>query len=473
MTAARAALLIDFGSTYTKLRAVDLDARRLLGSGQGPSTVTTDIMRGLHAALADLDARLGGLPRFRYRLASSSAAGGLRMVTVGLVRELTAEAARRAALGAGAKLVATFAYRLTAADVQRIVELRPDILLLAGGTDGGNSAVILDNARRLGASGLVCPVVYAGNRAAADEARALLAGKNVIVTDNVMPEFNALDIEPARSAIRQVFIDRIVHAKGIDRAQSEIDAVLMPTPVAVMEGARLVADGHGATRGLGELLVVDPGGATTDVHSVATGAAGDGVVSQGLPESRVKRTVEGDLGMRHNAATIAEVAGVEALAAQAALSPDRVLAVLESIARDVERLPQSSDEAAVDRALACSAIDIAVTRHCGTIETVYTPTGPVTVQHGKDLTRIATVIGTGGAIAAARDPAAIMRATLADPARPLALKPRAPRLLLDRDYLLYACGLLSAVEPDAALELALAHLEPLAEECTHERAQFA
>ncbi len=144
------ALLIDFGSTYTKLRAIDLERRRILGSGQGPSTVTSDIMVGMRAALADLEKRLGKLPRFKYRLASSSAAGGLRMVTVGLVRELTAEAARRAALGAGARLVGTFANRLTRTDVEQIVALAPDILLLAGGTDGGNSEVILYNAAALG-----------------------------------------------------------------------------------------------------------------------------------------------------------------------------------------------------------------------------------------------------------------------------------------------------------------------------------
>src|ERR1700675_3817006 len=138
-----AALLIDFGSTYTKLRAIDLERRRILGSGQGPSTVTSDIMVGMKAALADLEKRLGALPKFKYRLASSSAAGGLRMVTVGLVRELTAEAARRAALGAGARLVGTFAYRLNRADIERIVALAPDILLLAGGTDGGKSEVLL------------------------------------------------------------------------------------------------------------------------------------------------------------------------------------------------------------------------------------------------------------------------------------------------------------------------------------------
>ena len=186
------ALLIDFGSTYTKLRAVDLAARRLIGSGQGPSTVATDINLGMRAALADLERRAGTLPKFRYRLASSSAAGGLRMVTIGLVRELTAEAARQAALGAGAKLVGTFAYRLTKDDLDKVAALAPDIVLLAGGTDGGNMEVVLHNAAALARSALACPVVYAGNRAAKDEARELLSKKSLICTENVMPELYEL-----------------------------------------------------------------------------------------------------------------------------------------------------------------------------------------------------------------------------------------------------------------------------------------
>jgi uncharacterized protein (TIGR01319 family) len=465
-----AALLIDFGSTYTKLRAIDLDRRRVLGSGQGPSTVASDIMVGMKAALADLEQRLGGLPRFKYRLASSSAAGGLRMVTVGLVRELTAEAARRAALGAGARLVGTFAYRLNRADVERIVTLAPDILLLAGGTDGGNSEVLLHNAAALGQSGLRCPVVLAGNRDAADEAVALLAKVEVTVCANVMPEFNVLDVEPARAAIRHVFIERIVHAKGIDRAQAELDQVLMPTPAAVLEGARLLADGCAGAAGLGALLVVDPGGATTDVHSIADGAPSvAGVIPQGLPEPRIKRTVEGDLGMRHNAATIVEAVGLETIAAETKLAPQTVSALLGEITRDVERLPHAADEIALDQALVCAAVRQAVTRHCGTLATVYTATGPVTVQHGKDLSDLGIVIGTGGALVHSRDPHAVLLKALASLDEPLSLRPRRPRLLLDREYLLYACGLLGAVEPQTALELALAHLEPIDSETPHER----
>ena len=467
-----AALLIDFGSTYTKLRAIDLDRRRIFGSGQGPSTIATDITIGMKAALADLEQRIGALPQFRYRLASSSAAGGLRMVTIGLVRELTAEAARQAALGAGAKLVGTFAYRLTAADIEKLSALAPDILLLAGGTDGGNSDVVQHNAAALGKSGLACPIVYAGNRTAADEARALLAGKIVIVAENVMPEFNLLNIEPARASIRQVFIERIVHAKGIDRARAMFDSVLMPTPAAVLEGAKLLADGVNGRDGLGPLLVVDPGGATTDVHSVANGEPSvPGVIPQGLPEPRVKRTVEGDLGMRHNAASIVEAVGVKHIAADARIDEARIAALLARIASDVECLPQTSEEVALDQALARAAVKLAARRHCGTVETVYTVTGPVTVQHGKDLSNVNAVIGTGGAVVGSRDPRAVVAMALADPAEPLSLRPKKPRLLLDRHYLLYACGLLGAVEPQAALELALSHLEPLDQEKSDECAR--
>lgn len=464
----KAALLIDFGSTYTKLRAVDVEARRIIGSGQGPSSVATDITLGMRAALADLARRAGPLPRFTYRLASSSAAGGLRMVTVGLVRELTAEAARRAALGAGAKLVGTFAYRLTIADLERIATLAPDILLLAGGTDGGNAEVVLHNAAALAASPIACPIVYAGNRAALDEARRRLRGKDVLFTENVMPELNELNIEPARAAIRQVFIERIVHAKGIDRAAAEFDSVLMPTPAAVLEGARLLADGVPGTAGLGALLVVDPGGATTDVHSVASSEPAPGVIPQGLPEPRVKRTVEGDLGMRHSASGVAEAAGLAALAADAGLEAAQAQRLIETVSREAERLPHGKDEIALDQALARAAVAVAVRRHCGSIETVHTPTGPVCVQHGKDLRRVQAVIGTGGALAASPDPAAILERALADPNEPSILRPVAPRLMLDPHYVLYACGLLQSVEPQAALELALAHVVPLKHELAHE-----
>jgi uncharacterized protein (TIGR01319 family) len=456
-----AALLIDFGSTWTKLRVLDIESGNLLGSAQGPSTVATDVNVGLDAALASLERAMGRLPTFAHRLASSSAAGGLRLVTVGLVRELTAEAARQAALGAGARLVGAFAYRLTARDAAEIERLAPDIVLLCGGTNGGNSEVILHNARVLAESSLRCPVVVAGNRETTDEIVALLSrdGRTVIGAANVLPALDTLDIEPARAAIRDVFMHRIVKAKGIDRAGARIDGVLMPTPAAVLEAARMLGDGVEGRAGLGAVVVVDPGGATTDVHSIGAGEpATPGVIRHGLPEPHAKRTVEGDLGMRHNAAAIAAVAGIDALAALAGVTPQEASAALARIGADVEVLPATDKEARLDEALVRAAVDVAMTRHAGTLETVYTAQGPVQMQRGKDLTEAAWLIGTGGAIVHARDPAAVLRAACAQSGKPAQLRPRAPRLALDAEYLLFAAGLLAQVDPVAAFDCAQRHL---------------
>lgn len=462
----KAALLIDFGSTYTKVRAVDLGAGRIAAAAQGPSTVAIDINVGLDAALGALAERLGGLPRFEYRLAASSAAGGLRMVTVGLVRELTAEAARQAALGAGAKLVGAFAYRLTGADVAQIAALAPDLLLLCGGTDGGDSETIVRNARALAQSDLACPIVAAGNREAADEVGRLLgaAGKTCALADNVMPALNVLGIESARAAIRELFLRRIVHAKGIDRARERLD-VLMPTPLAVLEAAELLARGAPGEDGLGDLVLVDPGGATTDVHSIGEGRpALEGVLQQGLPEPYAKRTVEGDLGMRHSAASTVAAAGAEAIAARAAVSAAELAAWLARVEANAECLPRTPQEHRIDRALARAAIGIAVRRHAGTRETAYTALGPVQVQRGKDLGPVRTLIGTGGVLAASADAAVLLSAAVAEREDPASLRPAAPRLLLDRDYVLYAAGLLAQAEPRAALRLARSSLVPAPEE---------
>ncbi len=465
-------LLIDFGSTYTKLRAVDLDPPRVVATAQGPSTIHTDIALGMDHALADLERQLGRLPRFSHRLACSSAAGGLRMVTVGLVRELTVEAARQAALGAGARLVGTFAQRLTRSDVRDIETLNPDILLLAGGTDGGNHEVLVHNAECLAAAAITCPVILAGNRTAADEARERFesARKTVTVTANVMPEFGQLNIEPARDAIRRVFIDRIVHAKGIDRAAHRFDAVLMPTPAAVLEGARLLAEGAGPEAGVGPLLVVDVGGATTDVHSIAAGAPTESeVIVHGLPEPFAKRTVEGDLGMRHNAGAILEAVGVDTVAAHAGLDGDEVAHRTADFTDHIERLPENDAERALDRALARGAVQLAVKRHAGTVDTVYTATGPVCIQRGKDLRATRRVIGTGGALAGSDAAGFILQGALFDPDAPQSLRPMQPQLWLDDQYVLYAAGLLAQVDPVAAVALTKHHLTRLKETPKNDR----
>ena len=252
---------------------------------------------------------------------------------------------------------------------------------------------------------------------------------------------------------------RIVKAKGIDRAGARVDGVLMPTPASVLEAARILGDGVDGRAGLGTLVVLDPGGATTDVHSIGSGEpATPGVIRHGLPEPHAKRTVEGDLGMRHNAAAIAAAVGIDALAAAAGVTPQQASAALARIEADVEAIPATDNEARLDDAMVRAAVDIAMTRHAGTVETVYTAQGPVQVQRGKDLSEAAWLIGTGGAIVHARDPAAVLRGACAQPAKAMQLRPRAPRLALDADYLLYAAGLLAQVDPVAAFDCAQRHL---------------
>ena len=220
------------------------------------------------------------------------------------------------------------------------------------------------------------------------------------------------------------------------------------------------------------MLVVDIGGATTDVHSVADGApAREGVVRYGLPEPRVKRTVEGDLGMRHNAATIVEAVGREAISRRSGLDASAIDRLLASFAADVERLPVSREETAFDEALAWAAVRIAVERHAGSAEIVQTVQGPVVVQTGKDLSALKTVIGTGGPLAHGATPSSVLEAACADPALPTSLRPAAPRLLVDGDYMLYAAGLLAEVEPRAAFALAAGSLRPVGTERPHEQAR--
>lgn len=458
------ALLIDFGSICTKLRAVDLRRGRLLAASEAPSTAETDVALGFAEALDALHRLLDKKTRFRYRLACSSAAGGLRLVTVGLVRELTVEAARRAALGAGAGLIDSFAYELTRENADRILRLDPDIILLAGGTDGGNSEVIIANARVLADLPIRCPVVVAGNRSASDRIRDVLtaAGKPVLVTENVMPSYGRVNVEPARDEIRRVFIDRIVKAKGIDRARGMFDLVLMPTPAAVLEGARLLADGDGRRPGVGTLVAVDVGGATTDVHSICTGESTLGSVSADpLPEPRAKRTVEGDLGMRGNATSLLEAAGLEAVASDSGMPPARVKSSVRALDACPARQQDDIEGRTVNHALARAAVRIAVGRHTGTVEAVCTVNGPVVVQRGKDLSDVNAVVGTGGALTVSARPEEILETALADSRDPFSLNPGRPRLMLDRKHVLYACGLLAAVDPEAAFTLALTQIRPI------------
>lgn len=449
-------LLIDFGSTYTKITAVDMLSRKLLGTAAGYTTVSTDIMQGLNQALAELECKCGKL-EFSQVLGCSSAAGGLKMVAIGLIEELTAEAAKRAALGAGAKVLGVFCGELSSSEIKKITELQPDIILLAGGTDGGNKTAIIHNARLL-ANKLVAdvPIVVAGNKSAADQIEELLAPSKseLVFTENVMPKINSLNIDPAREAIRGIFLKKIIHAKGIDKANVFVDKMLMPTPEAVLHAAELLSRGTNNSAGIGELVLVDIGGATTDVYSMAVGDPTiPNVVLRGLPEPFAKRTVEGDLGMRYSSVAVAEAVGLHRLAKTAEVTEQEFSEYLEYISTHIHVLPRTASEQRMEIALAYGCVQEAVNRHTGSLEPVFMLSGKGFVQTGKDLTEVASVIGTGGALLKNEAPREILKGALYSEQDALILKPKQAKLYLDNEYILAAMGLLAQVDKEVALEI--------------------
>ncbi|OFW58678.1 MAG: hypothetical protein A2133_08155 [Actinobacteria bacterium RBG_16_64_13] len=451
-------LFVDFGSTFTKLVAFDLEGEELLARVQVPSTVDHDITIGLEQAFALLSETVPiEESERRQTVACSSAAGGLRVVCVGLVPEYTTEAGRRAALGAGAKIVGSYSFELSKAELREIEDIAPDIVLLTGGTDGGNRKVITHNAALLARCGSgVSNVIVAGNKSAYDDVAVLLvgSGKNVIYTGNVMPEIGVLEVEAANAKIRDLFIARITEAKGIGRARSMIADVIMPTPAAVLEAAKLLADGTHGQPGLGELLLVDVGGATTDVYSVAKGTPTlQSVRCLGLPEPYAKRTVEGDLGLFHNLDTLKAIAGVEDL-------PDSFEEAVAAMCRE-NSVPRGEEQTACHLLLSKVAVRSAVNRHVGSLKSIVTPNGEVVVQRGKDLTRVHWVVGAGGPISFSVDPAEVLEGALFEDDLPTLLKPRAPEMLLDSENVLFALGLLAQSEPAVALRLMQRYVVPL------------
>ena len=447
-------LLIDFGSTYTKVTAVDLDNEQLLGTASAYTTVQTDINEGLNNAINSLEEKTGKL-EFEERFACSSAAGGLRMITSGLVPELTAEAAKVASLGAGAKIIKVFSFQLTEDDIEDIQKENPDIFLLVGGTDGGNTECILHNAKMLASIPNDFPIVIAGNRSAARECQRILAGRQVYVCENVMPKFGVLNAEPAQKQIREIFLHRIIQAKGMTKAAALISGIMMPTPSAVMKAMQLLAEGCEDEPGIGDLIGIDVGGATTDVYSIADGMPEHiNTVYKGLPEPYVKRTVEGDIGMRYSIAGIVEASGVKRISQLTGLTVQKVEELIDYLAIHTDVLPNGDhDLEMLDYALASLAIETAVTRHAGTMEEAYTLMGLTYIQSGKDLTRVKQIIVTGGSLIHTKRTSDIAAHALYDEKHPMSLKPKNAEIWIDRSYILAAMGLLSQHYPQTALRI--------------------
>ena len=448
--------LVDFGSTFTKLTITEAGTGRLLATAQAPTTADTDVMEGYRMALDRMLAQVPGRPRIVRRLAASSAGGGLRVAAIGLVPEYTEAAARQAALNAGARIVLTLSGRLDERAVAALEEARPEIVLFSGGTDGGQRAQVLENAEALSAARIESRIVVACNRdAAAAVADMLRPAKRVRVVANVLPAIGRLDIEPARAAIHDEFIRHVIRGKGLSRAEEFHEAVIMPTPEAVLRATRLLAAGADGARAA-DVVVIDLGGATTDVHAaIAPKPVPVGIRTGGLPALPLRRTVEGDLGMRWSAPGALDADGdwLEAEGRAAGKCPEELRRACGRRQREPDYLPESPGEARIDSALATACVTHALRRHCGILSTVYVPgQGTDFVQRGADLRDVPLVIGTGGVLSRHAAGEAVLRAALERRAQG-SLTPRTPALALDRRYVLAAAGLLSTADETGARAL--------------------
>jgi len=424
----------DFGSTFTKLAAIDLASGELLGRAEHATTAGTDVLDGFEAARAELAETLPWADLSAV-LACSSAGGGLRLAVVGYERVISAEAGQRVALSAGGRVVHVAAGRLDAAALGGLSAATPDVVLLVGGTDGGDRDVLMHNAGELAASlsGAV-PVVVAGNAVAAGEAESLLnsAGLTTIVTANVLPDIGELHPLPARRAIREVFIRHVIGGKHLSADPAFAAMVHAATPDAVLAGVEILADVVGAG-----LLVVDVGGATTDVYSVLTPDAEDAGLHRAAVEPLWRsRTVEADLGMRWSASSLIDAAVAERLLSTEAAAELRRPAAAR--ASDPGWLPASTADARTDLQLATLAATVAVRRHARV----------------RDLREVALVVGSGGVLrhGPAGRAEAVLAAVLDDRAGGWK-RPLGATVSVDRDYVLAMAGLIGLTDSAAAARL--------------------
>ena len=434
-------LTIDFGSTYTKLTAIDLDKEEIIATSRAMTTIKTDVLTGFNEAFEelkkDLDKKLKNYKIIK-KVACSSAAGGLKIIAIGLVPELTTEAAKKAALSSGARVIKTYAFDLTDKDIKEISNLPYDMLLLTGGTNGGNREYILNNAKILAKNNIEKPIVIAGNVEVSEQIAEIFKKNNIefYISENVMPVVNKINVIPVKEVIREVFMKNIIKAKGMENVQKLVGDIIMPTPTAVMKAAEIFSKDENNS------IVIDIGGATTDVHSIGKGLPKTNDIQlKGMEEPYSKRTVEGDLGMRYSSLALYEATSLNKIREYLGSKDSKI-----NIRENFKFRHENPDFVAETE-------DDAMNRHVGTLESIFSPMGTLFVQNGKDLTDVKYVIGTGGIINNSRNPRKILYLTLFNEDNPLLLKPKYPKFLVDKTYIMSAMGLLANDYPDIAYQI--------------------
>lgn len=439
MTLSVDALAAEIGSTTTLVNAFDglETVPRFVGQGVAETSVTAgDVLIGLNLAIDDLKRSLGAdTLTWDAFFATSSAAGGLKMSVHGLVYDMTARAAKEAALGAGAMVRMVTAGKLCRDDLDELLALRPNIILLAGGTDYGEKETVLYNARAIASLQMrTTPVLFAGNVQAKSGVRRIFedADLPLHVTENVYPKLDMLNVAPARREIQRLFEKHIVAAPGMEHLRDRVSGRILPTPGAVMEAAQLL---YGV---MGPLVALDIGGATTDVHSVCEESENIARM-QTSAQPFAKRTVEGDLGLYLNAETVLNMGEPDAVTLPGYWPP----------------IPKTAEHMALAEKLAVKAGQTALLRHAGTLRHLYTPSGRTTVAEGKDLTQCQTLIATGGALTRlpGREKILTKLRDMNGNGMMLYPRPNAMHIRIDNHYIMASLGVLSLHHPKAAVKL--------------------
>lgn len=438
-------LVAEIGSTTTVVNAfngIGTDNPAFVGQGQAPTTVLEgDVTIGLKGAIEGLKKNLQADDlTWDDMLATSSAAGGLKMTVHGLVYDMTVRAAKEAALGAGGIIKMVTSGKLRRTDLKKIREINPNIILIAGGVDYGERDTALYNMEMILSMGLKIPVIYAGNIENHEEVKIMCqeADNKLYIVENVYPKIDTLVVEPTRKVIQDAFEEHIIHAPGMAKVRDLVKGPIIPTPGAVMEAAKVLKEE------IGDLIIFDVGGATTDLHSVTEGSSEINSILIS-PEPVAKRTVEGDLGVFVNVNHVVEKIGMENL--------KKEFPEAEKLLDNYRPIPETDEEKQFVERLTKEAVLTSLERHAGHLRYFYTASGKKTVAEGKDLTAIQYIIGTGGALTRLPNKKQILQSVKTQVKEQELYPTEAAKVLIDEDYILSSLGVLSKSYRDDALSL--------------------
>jgi uncharacterized protein (TIGR01319 family) len=473
MAEVRSILATDCGSTTTK--AILIEKRgaeyRLVNRGEAPTTVEApfdDVTIGVLNATRELEDLTGRqliqdgtilTPQHDEKrgvdlyLSTSSAGGGLQMMVMGVVRQMSAESAQRAALGAGAIIMDVIAIddgRKDYQKIQRLRELRPDIVLLSGGTDGGTITHLVELAELLIAADprprfgtMNLPVIFAGNKDARDEIRHVLGERfDLRIVDNLRPDLDREHLGPAREAIHELFLEHVMQqAPGYSKLMTWTSADIMSTPNAVGKIMVTIAEQRGIN-----ILGVDIGGATTDVFSVFDG--------------NYTRTVSANLGMSYSICNVMLEAGIQNIRRWLPFDIEEY-EVRNRLRNKMIRpttIPQTYEDLLLEQAVSREALRLAFIHHKQLARGLKGVQQQRTIgealdqaETGKTLVQMMAldmIIGSGGVLSHApkRAQSALM---MMDAYQPEGVT----MLAVDSIFMMPQLGVLSTVHPEAAAQV--------------------